>query len=395
MHAPLTLTVISLGGGAEALMPSPILCLRAISSRHIPLKTPTWYDLADMDYTSKPGAVDLFCGAGGLSYGMRQAGVEILAGIDIDPACRHPFEENVKAKFYHKDVADLSIGFVESLFADQAVRVLAGCAPCQPFSSYTNKIAIREHEWQLLSKFGEIVANLRPEVVTMENVPRLERHSVFGEFLAALDDADYRYSYGVVRCAKYGIPQTRRRLVLLASTLGEINLISPTHDRDAFVTVRDSIQHLDEIKAGDGSTADHLHKSSGLSEKNLERIRCSNPGGTWRDWDAELQAACHSKKSGRSYSSVYGRMRWDKPAPTITTQFHGYGNGRFGHPTQDRAISLREGAILQTFPDDYSFVPDGEVVHIAPVARLIGNAVPVRLGRAIGSSIVAHIEGLQ
>ena len=205
---------------------------------------------------------------------------------------------------------------------------------------------------------------------------------------------DYRYSYGVVRCANYGVPQTRRRLVLLASRLGDINLIPPTHDRHEFVTVRDSIQNLDEIKAGDQSTADHLHKSSGLSDKNLERIRSSNPGGTWRDWDAELQAACHSRKSGRSYPSVYGRMQWEEPAPTITTQFHGYGNGRFGHPTQDRALSLREGAILQTFPDHYSFVPDGEPVHIAPVARLIGNAVPVQLGRAIGSSIVAHLDGV-
>ena len=293
-----------------------------------------------MVYTFKPGVVDLFCGAGGLSYGMKQAGVEILAGIDIDPACRYPFESNVQAKFYHEDVAELSTAFLESLFADQTVRVLAGCAPCQPFSSYTNTSAVREHEWQLLSKFGQAVAELRPEVVTMENVPRLERHSVFREFLAALDDSDYRYSYGVVRCANYGVPQTRRRLVLLASRLGDINLIPPTHDRHEFVTVRDSIQNLDEIKAGDQSTADHLHKSSGLSDKNLERIRSSNPGGTWRDWDAELQAACHSRKSGRSYPSVYGRMQWEEPAPTITTQFHGYGNGRFGHPTQDRVLSL-------------------------------------------------------
>lgn len=345
-----------------------------------------------MEYALKPGVVDLFCGAGGLSYGMQQAGVEILAGIDIDPACRHPFESNVKAKFYHEDVADLSTAFLESLFADQTVRVLAGCAPCQPFSSYTNTSAIRDHEWQLLYKFGEVVAELRPEVVTMENVPQLERHPVFREFLVALDDADYRYSYGVVRCADYGVPQTRRRLVLLASRLGDIILIPPTHNRHEFVTVRDSIQHLDAIKAGDQATADHLHKSSGLSEKNMERIRSSNPGGTWRDWDPELQAACHSRESGRSYPSVYGRMPWDKPAPTITTQFHGYGNGRFGHPTQNRALSLREGAILQTFPDHYSFVPDGEAVHIAPVAKLIGNAVPVRLGRAIGNSIVAHIE---
>ena len=340
----------------------------------------------------KPVAVDIFCGAGGLSYGMKQAGVDILAGIDIDPVCRHPFEENIEARFYEKDVAKLSTKFVESIYADRTARVLAGCAPCQPFSSYTNKGAAREHEWQLLSKFGELAEGLRPEVVTMENVPRLEKHPVFKSFLAVLDGAGYRYSYDVVRCASYGVPQTRRRLVLLASRLGEIKLIPPTHAQDEFVTVRDAVQHLDEIKAGGESTADPLHRSSGLSEKNLRRIKRSKPGGTWRDWDSELQAACHARESGRSYPSVYGRMQWDEPASTITTQFHGYGNGRFGHPSQDRAISLREGAILQTFPEDYSFVPQGEVVYIAPVARLIGNAVPVRLGKAIGRSIVAHIE---
>ena len=345
-----------------------------------------------MDYTLKPAAVDLFCGAGGLSYGMQQAGIEIIAGIDTDPACLHPFETNIKAKFYQEDVAELSVAFVESLFADNQIRVLAGCAPCQPYSSYTNGSAVREHEWQLLSKFANIVEELCPEVVTMENVPRLERHSVFREFLAVLDEADYQYTYDMIRCAQYGVPQTRRRLVLLASKLGEIELLPPTHSKGDFSTVRQSIHHLTKINAGTESERDPLHKSSGLSQTNLDRIRSSKPGGTWRDWDDSLRAACHTRDSGRTYQSVYGRMRWDQPAPTITTQFHGFGNGRFGHPTQDRAISLREGALLQTFPENYSFVPDGDTVHIAPVARLIGNAVPVKLGEAIGHSILAHVE---
>ena len=342
----------------------------------------------------KPVALDLFCGAGGLSYGMKQAGVDVLAGVDVDPACRYPFKANVKADFYQKDVAELSIGFVRSLLGTKAPRVLAGCAPCQPFSSYTNPVAIQEHDWQLLSKFGEMVTELLPEIVTMENVPRLERYSVFDSFLDTLDDGGYSYNYKVVRCASYGVPQTRRRLVLLASRLGNINLIGPTHSKGEFQTVRRAIQHLDGIAAGTESVSDPIHKSSGLSEKNLKRIRSSKPGGTWRDWDSGLQAACHLRKSGRTYPSVYGRMQWDELAPTLTTQFHGYGNGRFGHPTQDRAISLREGAILQTFPENYSFVPRDEAVHIATVARLIGNAVPVLLGEAIGRSIVTHLESV-
>ena len=341
--------------------------------------------------TANASVVDLFCGAGGLSYGMQQAGMTISGGIDIDPACEHPFEANVKAKFYERDLSELSSGSVASLFSVGRARVLAGCAPCQPFSTYTSGSSVRKRQWQLLDKFGEIVSELQPEVVTMENVPRLTMHSVFEDFLSVLRGADYHYSHRVVQCASYGVPQTRRRLVLLASRLGDIELMPPTRAEDEFATVRDAIQHLDEIKAGGVSTLDPLHKSSRLSETNLQRIRSSRPGGTWRDWDDELRAACHTRDSGRTYPSVYGRMQWDQPAPTITTQFHGYGNGRFGHPTQDRAISLREGALLQTFPKDYSFVPEGDTVPIAPVARLIGNAVPVRLGEAIGRSIMAHL----
>lgn len=342
----------------------------------------------------QPFAVDLFCGAGGLSYGMQKAGIQICGGIDIDPACKHPFEENVKAEFYELDISELSPRFVASLFPDGHARVLAGCAPCQPFSSYTQGSRARKHEWQLLDKFGEIVEELQPEVVTMENVPRLIRYPVFEDFLSVLERSGYRSNHSVVRCAEYGVPQTRARLVLLASRLGDIELESPNRAESEIKTVRGAIQHLPEIEAGDTSKFDPLHKSSRLSNTNLERIRSSKPGGTWRDWDDGLRATCHARDSGRTYSSVYGRMKWDQPAPTITTQFHGYGNGRFGHPTQDRAISLREGAILQTFPEDYSFVPEGEAVHISSVARLIGNAVPVRLGEAIGRSIITHLENI-
>lgn len=342
--------------------------------------------------SSRLVVVDLFCGAGGLSFGMMQAGVQICAGIDSDPACRHPFERNVGAKFHERDVAEISPDFVGSLFPDECERILAGCAPCQPFSSYTNRTAVRERDWQLLVKFGEIVAALEPEIVTMENVSRLERYPVFEEFLRVLEDADYECSCKVIRCAEYGVPQTRRRLVLLASKLGKIHLVPATHSADEFQTVADTIRHLEGIEAGGASASDPMHRSSGLSERNLERIRSSKPGGTWRDWGEGLRADCHARASGRTFPSVYGRMKWDEPGPTITTQFHGFGNGRFGHPAQDRAISLREGALLQTFPEDYSFVPEVEEIRIDALARMIGNAVPVKLGEAIGRSIVGHLE---
>ena len=341
---------------------------------------------------SRPATVDLFCGAGGLSYGMLRAGMNVVAGIDLDPACRHPFETNVAAPFHERDVADVSASFVASLYPKTGPRVLAVCAPCQPFSSYTHGRNTEKGQWFLLDKFGEITGDLKPEVVTMENVPRLTARRVFERFLSVLQESGYRYTHRIVRCAEYGVPQTRSRLVLLASRLGEIDLVAPTHSDVSVVTVRDTIGHLESIPAGGTGASDPLHKASGLSGKNLRRIRTATAGGTWRDWDESLRAACHNRPSGRTYPGVYGRMEWDRPAPTITTQFHGFGNGRFGHPEQDRALSLREGALLQTFPADYSFVPGGATVKIAPIARLIGNAVPVKLGEAIGRSIVDHLE---
>ncbi len=137
---------------------------------------------------------------------------------------------------------------------------------------------------------------------------------------------------------------------------------------------------------------DSLHHACRLSALNLRRIRVSTPGGTWRDWDQSLLANCHRKKTGETYPSVYGRMEWDAPSPTITTQCFGYGNGRFGHPEQDRAITLREAAILQTFPDSYKFLPEGEKVKFSLLGRLIGNAVPVRLGEVIAETFRKHVR---
>ncbi len=349
-------------------------------------------DVRKMQQAPQPHAVDLFCGAGGLSYGMMEAGIRIIGGIDSDSSCMYPFETNIKAPFYNFDIFDIKPDFVASLYPTGCPKVLSGCAPCQPYSTYTNAPNQRQPARQPLDKFAEIVHELRPEIVTMENVSLLTRYPIFEAFLHVLGKSGYKYSYSIVRCSDYGVPQMRKRLVLLASLLGHISLRPPKTTDNQSPTVRESIQHLEKLHAGQVSPTDTLHKSSGLSDINLRRIRSSKPGGTWRDWEDSLRSQCHIKSSGRTYSSVYGRMDWDQPAPTITTQFHGYGNGRFGHPEQDRAISLREGALLQTFPADYSFVPQGRPVPIGPVARLIGNAVPVKLGQAIGESILSHMR---
>ena len=225
--------------------------------------------------------------------------------------------------------------------------------------------------------------------MTIENVPQLLKHQVFQHLLEELKD--YHIWYKVINCADYGIPQTRKRLVLLASSLGSIELISPFLEKKSYKTVRESIHHLPKIQAGETDKNDYLHTASSLSELNLHRIKASKPGGTWRDWDQSLLTKCHQKDSGKTYPSVYGRMKWDSPAPTITTQCFGYGNGRFGHPEQNRAISLREAAILQTFPSEYQFLPVGEKASFSKFGRLIGNAVPVNLGKIIAQSFVKHL----
>ncbi|MDO4295579.1 MAG: DNA cytosine methyltransferase [bacterium] len=246
--------------------------------------------------------------------------------------------------------------------------------------------------WKLLYSFARIIRETMPHIVSMENVPELSDENVFHDFVNALIELGYNVDWHVVYCPEYGVPQNRKRLVLLASRLGQIALITPLYNQDNYPTVRDAIGNLPPIDAGEQNEIDPLHRACRLSEINLRRIRSSVPGGTWRDWDESLQLPCHKRKSGRTYPSVYGRMCWDEPSPTITTQFYGYGNGRFGHPEQDRALSLREGAILQSFPPDYIFTDEDHPSNRRDLGIHIGNAVPVELGRAIGISILNHLQ---
>ncbi|WP_081486202.1 DNA cytosine methyltransferase [Actinomyces massiliensis] len=339
-------------------------------------------------------AVDLFCGVGGLTCGLVRAGIEVVAGIDIDPACRYPYEANNRAKFIESDVNEIPASDVAEMIDGADVSMIAGCAPCQPFSTYSRsgRSKKRGGDWQLVETFGKFVKEIQPDLLTMENVPQLLDHPVFGRFLKNLDG--YSVEWSVVQAVRVGIPQTRKRLVLIASRLGSEGL-TLTQDGERVRTVREAIGQLRPIKAGESDPKDRLHVASRLSKTNLERIRHSKPGGTWREWPDELQVACHQKSTGATYPSVYGRMSWDDASPTITTQCFGYGNGRFGHPEQDRAISLREAAILQTFPPKYKFVPPDEPVRFSVLGRLIGNAVPVRLGEAVGQTIVAHVSRLR
>ena len=293
--------------------------------------------------------VDLFCGVGGLTCGLKKAGLDVVAGIDNDATCRYAYEENNHTKFIEADVSKLPSSDVDNMFGKAEIKVLVGCAPYQRFSRHANKYrksidTKTDVRWNLLRSFAQYIEDIKPDIVSMENVPELHKYDIFEDFLDKLDELGYHTSYKIVDCSKYGLPQKRRRLVLLASKHGDIQLI---------------------------------------------------PGGTWRDWDESLLPECYKKPSGKSFGSVYGRMEWDKPSPTVTTQFYLFGTGRYGHPEQDRAISLREGALLQTFPRDYKFFEDVNNVSIGTISRHIGNAVPVDLGKIIGVSINEHLENIK
>ena len=348
----------------------------------------------------KINAIDLFCGVGGLTYGVQQAGINVVAGYDIDDKSKFAYEYNNDAKFILKDIKEIEDDEILALYPkDTDIKILIGCAPCQPFSSYSHKYQNNENTLKkidLLDYFGKQIELVQPDIVTMENVPQMEKREVFQRFRTLLEKNGYKVTFKVVYAPEYGVPQMRKRLLLLASKLGDISLLEPEFNSESYPTLRDAIENLPKIKAGETYAKDPLHRSRNMSTLNLKRIQQSKPGGTWRDWDEDLLLEAYKKESGQSFGSVYGRLEWDKPANTITTQFPGIGNGRFGHPEQDRALSLREGALLQTFPSNYQFVSpkQGGNYPIGQVALQIGNAVPPKLGEIIGRSIIKHLEEL-
>lgn len=348
-----------------------------------------------MNKSLNVSAIDLFCGIGGLSFGLKKSGINIKAGIDQDKSCEYAYTKNNKADFIGDDITNIKGRSIkEKYWSEDQIKILAGCAPCQPFSTHSNKIKGKENtvKWNLLDEFLRLVKETNPEIVSMENVPNLSNKTIFLNFKTTLEEYGYWVSFQNVYCPDYGIPQKRRRLVLLASKFGEISLIPKTKTPENYKTTKQAIGHLEKLKNGERSKLDALHFTTILSEINVERIKSSKPNGTWLDWDENLRLECHKKSTGNTYKSVYGRMSWDEPSPTITTQFYNYGTGRFGHPEQNRALTIREAALLQTFPKNYKFYKNETDIALTKIGVHIGNAVPVDLGFVIGKSILKHLK---
>ena len=352
---------------------------------------------ADFDKPVK--VLDFFCGCGGTSAGLQAAGMEIALGLDNDRDAAGTFQANFpEAAFLCMDIQSLtteSLGPFISRLEDHPL-LFSGCAPCQPFSQQRRgAVSSHDERFGLLNHLLRFVRKYRPEFLLVENVPGLHKMGIgqaaFEPFVETLHYLGYNTEHAVIRCQDYGVPQRRARLMLLASNVSSIAFPSGTHGLESqcseFATVVDWIGNLPAISAGETHPHVPNHRAARLSPLNLERIRATPQGGGWPDLPLTLVPECH--KSGfRGYSDVYGRLRWDSPAPAMTTRCISYSNGRFGHPEQDRAISVREAASLQTFPIDYIFTG-----NLNSQARQVGNAVPVLLSQRFGESIVGQIGG--
>ncbi len=330
-------------------------------------------------------AIDMFCGIGGMSYGMRMAGIDIRAGLDSDRACIGPYGKNNCAEGICAEAGAYDFRQMKKLYSPNTVKVLAGCPPCQPFSPLYNKDRAKDLRWGLIGQFLNAITTLAPHIIIMENVRGVAKTKEFADFTKKIQLMGYFADYRIVNCAGYGVPQERKRLVLLASKLGEIRIPPPTLHKGQYVTVGQTIRGMPPMPNG----KDPLHRCIKLGPLNTERIRQSKPKGSWKDWDPKILPECYKKNTGKTFTSVYGRMGWENVAPTITTQFYNYGAGRFGHPQEDRALSIREGALLQTFPKDYFF---GEKISLYKTGKHIGNAVPPKFAEAMAKKIIAHAQ---
>lgn len=336
---------------------------------------------------------DFFCGCGGTSAGLTAAGMTILGGLDLDGEAAATYQLNFpKVGFIERDIRAVEPFEVsDAMTRTPGSRLLvSACAPCQPYTNFHRKSSSRAEQRTLLLRLLPFIDHLKPDFVFVENVPGLHKvpgASTFNRFVAALRRRGFYVTWKIVDCRDYGVPQRRRRLVLLASVLDGLAVPSPTHGRAPGLmppsTVRDWISHFPSITDGEAHAEIPNHLAAKLTDLNLRRMRATPPGGGRADWPEALRLDCH--RQHRGHSDVYGRMSWDAAAPVLTTKCTSLSNGRYGHPEQHRPISVREAAALQTFPDDFRFVG-----RIKSTTRQVGNAVPVLLAQAVGAVIVAH-----
>jgi len=338
--------------------------------------------------------VDFFSGCGGTSLGFKQAGIEPVVAIDIDRDALETYGRNLPSTTrIQRDIRDVhedSLAEVLGPLRDRPL-IFAACAPCQPFSRQRRGTTADLGQASLIAELVRFVTRWRPSAIFLENVPglqtRAEGRAQFDGIRASLKSMEYEVRFRTVEARAYGVPQRRRRLVVLASQSGSIDIPVGEFGNggQGYVTVRDAIEGYPPLPAGGVDESIPNHRAARMSDLNIRRIRATPEGGDHRSWPVSLVNGCHTRNKV-AHVDAYGRLAWDAPSGALTTRCISYSNGRFGHPTQDRAISLREAAAIQTFPD--SFVFEGTLTS---AARQIGNAVPVLLAKRFGEAIVAGL----
>ena len=339
-------------------------------------------------------AIDFFCGAGGLTRGLLDAGITVVAGIDSDDRLRTTYERNnPPSRFIGADIKDVDIHALRTKLniLPKETVLYAACTPCQPFSTLNTRSAVDDRKLLLLD-FASIVEQAPPDYIIVENVPGLRSvvgREIYQEFRRTLDLMGFRIDADLLDAKEFGVPQTRKRFILVASRHENLHLPDPT-TRTRFNTVRDAIRELPAIRDGESSDSVTNHIARQLLPHH-RRIVKAVPinGGSRRDvLDTSILLPCH-RKNPSAHRDVFGRMSWDLPAPTLTARCTDVYCGRFIHPEQDRGISVREAAALQTFDSQYEFFGDS----ILEQARQVGNAVPVAFARLLGDRVWAAYGG--
>jgi DNA (cytosine-5)-methyltransferase 1 len=331
-------------------------------------------------------AIDLFSGCGGLSEGLRLAGFKIVAGVEIDPNAARTYRLNHPDTFlFEDDIRKLSTGKIQELLNSSPLHLLAGCPPCQGFSSIrklNRKAPVYDERNKLILEYYRFIEKIQPLTVMMENVPGLMDYVLFKKVVFNLEKIGYSVEYKVVDIARYGVPQRRKRLVLIGSRIGRIKIVDGS---DTVKTVRDTIGSMQEIDI----EKDELHKIYPKHSPRIQRMISLVPknGGGRMSLPDEYILDCHRKKNV-GFNDVYGRLWWDRVSSTITGGCLNPSKGRFLHPIEDRCITAREAALLQTFPMTYKFPIN---IPISKLALLIGNALPPSFSKIHAESIIQHI----